>query len=42
MRLIRVGKGKVKDGKFIPAEPYTSVSDKLKRGNSKKIRVKRK
>ena len=34
-------KGKVKDGKFIPAVSYTSVSDKLKRGSSKKVKVKR-
>lgn len=34
---IRVGKGKVKDGKFIPAVAYTSVSDKLNRGTKRKI-----
>ena len=30
-------KGKVKDGKFVPSVPYASVSDKLKRGERKKI-----
>lgn len=34
-------KGKVKDGKFIPAVSYASISDKLKRGSSKKVKVKR-
>jgi len=42
MRLIRVGKGKVKDGKFIPSKSYHSASDKRKSGGSKKVRVKRK
>lgn len=39
---IRVGKGKVKDGKFIPTKTYHSASAALKAKGSKKIKVKRK
>jgi hypothetical protein len=39
---IKVGKGKIVDGKFKPAPSYRDASHKLRAKNSKKVKVKRK
>lgn len=38
---IRITNVKIKNNRVYTTEPYTSVSDKLKRGSSKKVKVKR-